>query len=80
MCDGVQDLPSPTDEGVDSAAGAVLMQQLERLSGPGAGELLRSKRKALERLRYVLNHQAAAKLDGLIAAAKGKPHAGAKQD
>jgi hypothetical protein len=55
------------------------MQQLERLSVIESAELLHNKRKALERLRYVLNHQAAAKLDGLIAAAKGKPHAGAKQ-
>jgi hypothetical protein len=53
------------------------MAHLERLAA--AAELLRAKRKALERLRYVLNHQAAAKLDGLIAAAKGKPRAAAKQ-
>lgn len=56
------------------------MSQLDRLSAPEAAELLRAKRKTLARLRYVLNHQAAAKLDGLIGAARGKPRAGAKQD
>jgi hypothetical protein len=56
------------------------MAQLERLAAPEAGELLAAKRKSLARLRYVLNAQAAAKLDGLIGAARGKPRAGAKQD
>lgn len=70
----LQDDPSTSD-----GDGAALMSMLEGLAAPGAAELLRSKRRAIDRLRYVLNQQATAKLDGLIAAAKGKPRAGAKQ-
>jgi hypothetical protein len=73
-----QDSSSDAVEGSEGGISG-LMQQLERLSAIESAELLHNKRKALERLRYVLNHQATTKLDGLIAAAKGKPHAGAKQ-
>ncbi len=34
----------------------------------------------MERLRYVLNHQATAKLEGLLAAALGKPKMGPKDE
>lgn len=56
-----------------------LMQTLATLAASESAELLRAKRKALQRLRFLFNNQAAAKLDGLIAAAKGKPRAGPKQ-
>jgi hypothetical protein len=45
----------------------------------GSSHDLMTKRQALRRLRYVLNQQATAKLDGLMTAAVGQPHAGAKQ-
>jgi hypothetical protein len=56
------------------------LEALTRLAARGAelaAELL-ARRKALGRLRFVLNHQAAAKLDGLVREAAGKPRSPGK--
>eukprot|EP00878_Enallax_costatus_P018852 GHUV01019871.1.p1 GENE.GHUV01019871.1~~GHUV01019871.1.p1 ORF type:complete len:248 (+),score=89.59 GHUV01019871.1:1370-2113(+) len=50
------------------------------LSTPAAAATLATKRASLQRLRRVLNQQASAKLDGLLGAAIGRPHATTKQD
>lgn len=68
----------------DAAAGAVLIKTLQQLesqssSTAAAAESLQSKRAALLQLRSTLNSQAAAKLEGLIGTAVGKPHAGPQQ-
>jgi hypothetical protein len=44
-----------------------------------AAALLAARRAALAALRERLNRDAAAKLEGLLAAALGRPHAGPKQ-
>ena len=49
------------------------------MTAGGGGQELMMKRQALRRLRYVLNQQATAKLDGLMTAAVGQPRAGPKQ-
>jgi hypothetical protein len=48
---------------------------MARLTSDGArlAEQLVARRKALGRLRFILNHQAAAKLDGLIREAADRP-------
>jgi len=71
--------PNSSSSSSSDASAAALIRTLQHLSSPEAAPLLQSKRRALERLRYVLNQQAAAKLDGLIAAARDKPRAGSKQ-
>jgi hypothetical protein len=46
---------------------------MERLMGsPSLPDVLAARRKALLRLRFVLNLQAAAKLDALVKAAQGR--------
>lgn len=57
-----------------------LLPLLSLLSSPSAASDLEARRRALARLRYVLSHTAAAKLDGLMAAALSRPHATTKQD
>jgi len=48
-------------------------------TSPALPQTLLSARKALNRLRFVLNHQAAAKLEGLIKAAEGRAASAGKQ-
>jgi hypothetical protein len=56
------------------------MPLLARLASPGAAGELAAQRVALGQLRVTLNQQATAKLEGLMAAALSRPHAGPKQD
>lgn len=65
---------------VQDAGSSSEVSLMASLSHPGAAADLAARRKALQQLRYVLNHQATAKLDGLMGAAIGKPHATTKQD
>lgn len=55
------------------------MSKLEWLVSPGAQGVLAAKRQALVHLRHMLDNQAAAELEGLLAAARGYPKAAAKQ-
>lgn len=66
---------SPTNE-----PGAAELASIAKLSGPEGAATLAARRKALAQLRHVLNQHAAAKLDGLMAAAASRPHASTKQD
>jgi hypothetical protein len=60
-------------------SGRLLMSKLEWLVSPGAQGVLAAKRQALVHLRHMLDNQAAAELEGLLAAARGYPKAAAKQ-
>ncbi|KAI8476139.1 MAG: hypothetical protein J3K34DRAFT_402192 [Monoraphidium minutum] len=55
-----------------------LQSMLRLLRSGGLPETLAAQRGALARLRFVLNHQAASKLDGLVQAAVGKPRSPGK--
>ncbi|KAF6257071.1 hypothetical protein COO60DRAFT_1526080 [Scenedesmus sp. NREL 46B-D3] len=62
------------------APGAAELAAMARLAGPDGAATLAARRTALAQLRHVLNQHAAAKLDGLMAAAHSRPHASTKQD
>lgn len=67
------------DPADDMASGQLLMSRLEWLASPAAQGVLAAKRQALVHMRHMLDSQAAAELEGLLAAARGYPKAAAKQ-
>jgi hypothetical protein len=63
----------------DLNAGRLLTSKLEWLGSPAAQGVLAAKRQALAHLRHMLDSQAAAELEGLLAAARGYPKSVARQ-
>jgi hypothetical protein len=78
------DPPTPSNQhqtttGKPQEDGATELGAMLRLMNSSAlSDTLSSRRKALRRLRFVLNSQAAAKLDGLMQAAEGRPSSAGK--